>query len=60
MSQNNFLSTPFVDVLTYAILWIGLLIEPESVKICRFKSYIIKSTFSVGALYFKDTGLVFD
>ena len=41
-------------------LWIGLLVEPELVKICRIKSYIIKSTLSVGALYFKDTGLVFD
>ena len=60
MSQNNFLCTPFVEVLTYAILRIGLLIEPESVKVCRIKSYIIKSTLSVGVLYFKDTGLVFD
>ena len=60
MSLNNFLCTPFVEVLTFAILWIGLLIEPEPVEICRFKSYIFKSTLNVTDLYFGDSGLVFD
>ena len=60
MSLNNFLCTPFVEVLTFAILWIGLLIEPEPVEICRIKSYIIKSILNVAALYFEDPGLVFD
>ena len=49
-----------MEVLTFAILWIGLLIEPEQVEICRIKSYIIKSTLNVAALYFEDSGLVFD
>ena len=60
MSLNSFLCTSFVKVLTFAILWIGLLIEPEPVEICRIKSYIIKSTLTVAALYFEDPGLVFD
>ena len=60
MSLNNFLCTPFVEVLTFAILWIGQLIETEPVEICRSKSYIIKSTLNVMALYFEDRGLVFD
>ena len=60
MSLHNFLCTPFVEVLTFAILWIGLLIEPEPVEICRIKSYIIKSTLNVAALYFEDPGHVFD
>ena len=50
----------FVEVLTFAILWIGLLIEPEPVEIRRIKSYIIKSTLNVAALYFEDPCLVFD
>ena len=58
MSLHNFLCTPFVEVLTFAILWI--LIEPEPVEICRIKSYIIKSTLNVAALYFEDLGLVFE
>ena len=60
MSLNNFLCTPYMAVLTFAILWIGLLIEPEPVEICIIKSYIIKSTINVAALYFQDTSLVFD
>ena len=60
MSVNSFLCTPFVEVLTFAILWIGLLIEQEPVEICRIKSYIIKSTLNVAALYFEDPSLVFD
>ena len=60
MSLNDFLCTPFVEVLTFAILLIGRLIEPEPVEICRIKSYIIKSTLNVTALYFEDSGLVFD
>ena len=40
--------------------WIGLLIEPEAVEICRIKSYIIKSTLNVAAMYFEDPGFVFD
>ena len=60
MSLNSFLCTLFVEVLTLAILWIGLLIEPEPVEIYRIKSYIIKSTLIVMALYFEDPGLVFD
>ena len=59
MSLNSFLSTPFVEVLKFAILWIGLLIEPEPVEICRIKSYIIKSTLNVVALHFKDPDIVF-
>ena len=35
MSLNNFLCQPFVEVLTFAILWIGQLIEPEPVEISR-------------------------
>ena len=27
----------FAEVLTFVILWIGLLIEPEPVEICRIK-----------------------
>ena len=50
----------FMEVLTFAILWIGLLIELEQVEICRIKSYIIKITLNVAALYFEDPGLVFD
>ena len=46
------------EVLTFAILWI--LIEPEQVEICKIKSYIIKSTLNVAALYFENPGLVFD
>ena len=42
------------------ILWIGLLIEPEPVEICRIKSYIIKCTLYVAALYFEDPGFAFD
>ena len=38
VSLNSFLCTLFVEVLTFAILWIGLLIEPEPVEICRIKS----------------------
>ena len=34
------------------------LINP--VEICRIKSYIIKNTLNVAALYFEDSGLVFD
>ena len=49
-----------MEVLTFAIIWIGLLIEPEPVEICRIKSFGIKSTLSVAALYFEDPGLVFD
>ena len=60
MSLHNFLCTPVMEVLIFAILWIGLLIEPEQVEICRIKSYIIKSTLNVTALYFEDPGLVFD
>ena len=60
MSLNSFLCTPFVEVLTFFILWIGLLIEPELVEICRIKSYIIKSTLNVATLYFEDPGLVFE
>ena len=60
MSLNNFLCTLFVKALTFAILWIGLQIKPEPVEICRIKSYIIKSTLNVAALYFEDLGLVFD
>ena len=60
MSLNNFLCTPFVEVFTFVILWIGLLIEQELVEICRIKSYIIKSTHNIRALYFEDPGLVFD
>ena len=40
--------------------WIGLLIEPEPVEICRIKSYIIKSTLNVAAMHFEDPGFVFD
>ena len=58
MSLHNFLCTPFVEVTTFVILWI--LIEPELVEICRIKSYIIKSTLNVAALYFEDPGLVFN
>ena len=57
MSLHNFLCTPFMEVLTFAILWIGLLIEPEQVEISRIKSYIIKSTLNVAALYFEDRAL---
>ena len=46
-----------MEVLTFAILWIGLLIEPEQVEISRIKSYIIKSTLNVAALYFEDRAL---
>ena len=61
MLLNNFLCTPFVEVvLTFAILWIELLIEPEPFKIGRIKSYIIKNTLNVAALYFEDPDLVFD
>ena len=60
MSLNSFLCTRFVEVLTFAILWIGLLVEPEPVEICRIKSYIIKSALNVAALYFEDMSLVFD
>ena len=60
MSLNNFLCIPFVEVLTFAILWIGLPIEPEPAEICRIKSYIIKNTLNIEAPYFEDTGLVFD
>ena len=60
MSLNSFLHTLFVEVLTCAILWRGLLIESEPVEICRIKRYIIKSTLNVAALYFEDPGLVFD
>ena len=60
MSLNTVLCTPFVEVLTFVISWIGLLIEPELVEICRIKSYINKSTLNVAALYFEDPGLVFD
>ena len=60
MSLNNFLCTPFVEVLKFAILWIGLLIEQELVEICRIKSFIIKSTHNIAALYFEDPGLVFE
>ena len=60
MSLNSFLCTPFVDVLTFDILWIGLLIEPEPVEICRLKGYTIKSTLDVATLYFEDLDLVFD
>ena len=49
-----------MEVLTFAVLWIGLLIEPEQVEICRIKSYFIKSTLNVAALYFEDPDLVFD
>ena len=58
MSLHNFLCTPFAEVLTFPILWI--LIEPEPVEICKIKSYSIKSTLSVTALYFEDLSLVFD
>ena len=57
MARNNFLCTPFVEVLTFAILWIGLSIETEPVGICRIKSYIIKITLNVTALYFEDPAL---
>ena len=40
---------PYVEVLTFAILWIGPLIEQEPIEICRIKSYIIKSTLNVTA-----------
>ena len=60
MSLHNFLCIPFMEVLTFAILWIGLLIEPEQDEICRIKSYIIKSTLNVAVLYFEDPGLAFD
>ena len=60
MSLHNFLCTPFVEVLTFAILWIGLRIEPEQIDMCRIKSYIIKSTLNIAALYFEDPGHVFD
>ena len=60
MSLHNFLCTPFVEVLTFAILWIGLLIKPEPIEICRIKSYIIKSALHVAALYFEDPRLVLD
>ena len=53
MSLNSFVCTPFVEVLTFAILRIGLLN-------CRIKSYIIKSTLNCTALYFEDQSLVFD
>ena len=49
-----------MEVQTFSILWIGLLIEPEPVEICRIKSYIIKGTLNVTALYFEDPCLVFD
>ena len=49
-----------MEVLTFAILWIGLLIEPGQVEICRIKSYIVKSTLNVAAFYFEDPVLVFD
>ena len=58
MSLNNFLCTPFVEVLTFAILWIGILIEPEPVEIWRIKRYIINSTLNVAVLYFEDPGLL--
>ena len=57
MSLNNFLCTPFVEVLTVAILWIELLIEPELVEICRTKSYIIKSTLNVQPCILKTQAL---
>ena len=60
MSLNSFLCTPFVEVLTFFISCIGLLIEPELVEICRIKSYIIKSTLNVATLYFEDPDLVFE
>ena len=60
MSLNSFLCTPFVELLTFAILWIGLLIIPERVEICSIKSYIIKSSLNVATLYFEDPGIVFD
>ena len=47
-----------MEELTFTILWIRLLIEPESVEINRIKSYIIKSTLNVAALYFEDPDLV--
>ena len=50
----------FVEVLTFTILCIGLLVEPEPVEITRIKSCIIKSTLNVAALYFEDAGLVFN
>ena len=34
--------------------------EPEPVEICQIKSFFIKSTLNVAALYFEDLGLVFD
>ena len=49
-----------MEVLTFAILWIELLIEPELVEICRIMSYIIKRTLNVSGLYFEDPGIVFE
>ena len=46
-----------MELRTFAILWIGLLIEPEPDGIYGIKSYIIKSTLNATALYFKDLGL---
>ena len=43
-------------MLTFAILWIGLLIESELVDICGIKTYIIKSALNVVALYFEERG----
>ena len=40
MSLNSFLCTPFVEVLTFAILWIGLLIEPEPVKFAESRAIL--------------------
>ena len=44
MSLNSFLGTPFVEVLTFAILLIRLLIEPEPVEIRRIKSYVYQES----------------
>ena len=46
-----------MDVLTFAILWIGLLIEPDLVEIRRIKSYIIKGTLNVAASILKTHAL---
>ena len=39
MSLNSFLCTPFLEVLTFAILWIGLLIELEPVDLQNQELY---------------------
>ena len=44
-----------MEVLTFAILLIRLLIEPEPVEIM-----FIRSPLNVPALYFEDPGLVVD